>query len=429
VKTAIYARISKDAAGEGLGVERQVEACRKLAEAKGWTVDESWVLVENDTSASNGRRKEFERLIRGMERGEISAAVAYKVDRLVRRMAEAVRLWEIAQERQVLIATVAGDMDLSTPTGRGQAMLWSGLPYIEAETLRDRLEAKARQQVASGRNANAGRRPFGWDLYRVEHRDDEAAIIREMADRLIAGESLTGLANDLNERQVPTSGYRDRLDAFERGELEDPGKPIRWNVRKVREVPENVRHCGRIEHRGQTVVDESGTAIVAQWEPILHPDIFDQLQAALNSRRRIDARWTATRRHLLSGIARCGLCGERPVPADRDQVGVPVPRPSRPGPGRCRHPRARTGAGARGSESVRDHRLAGDREAGDRGTDLPAGNPAGRPGRPLRRIRGFGRPVRETVRHPGSSTREPATAAAGPDRGRDENQVGRVGPR
>src|SRR3954447_6662012 len=35
---AIYARISSDQTGEGLGVQRQLEDCRRLALERGWTV-------------------------------------------------------------------------------------------------------------------------------------------------------------------------------------------------------------------------------------------------------------------------------------------------------------------------------------------------------------------------------------------------------
>jgi site-specific DNA recombinase len=46
---AIYARISSDVDGSGLGVARQLEDCRKLAESLGWPVAEEY--VDNDLSA------------------------------------------------------------------------------------------------------------------------------------------------------------------------------------------------------------------------------------------------------------------------------------------------------------------------------------------------------------------------------------------
>ena len=46
---AIYARISRDREGAGLGVERQEADCRALAERLGWDVVA--VYVDNDISA------------------------------------------------------------------------------------------------------------------------------------------------------------------------------------------------------------------------------------------------------------------------------------------------------------------------------------------------------------------------------------------
>jgi len=51
-RAAIYTRISKDLALEGLGVARQLKDCRALAEKYGWTVVEEF--EDNDISASGG---------------------------------------------------------------------------------------------------------------------------------------------------------------------------------------------------------------------------------------------------------------------------------------------------------------------------------------------------------------------------------------
>jgi site-specific DNA recombinase len=314
--TAVYARISKDRGGQGLGVERQLEACRHLAAAKGWQIADDWVITENDTSAATAKiRPGFERLIRGMERGEVHAVLALKVDRLVRRMPDMVRLWDVAKRLSVLVATVDGDLDLTTSTGRQNAVLFGALAEIEIERLTGRLEDKALQQVKAGKNANAGSRPFGWNLRRTEHHPVEAAVIRELADRLIKGESLSSVARDLNKRKVPTSGYRDRAI---KGIVWPGPAPrwIRWDVRKLRQVLSNERHAGRVEHRGEVVCDETtGLPVKAQWQPILEPDVFDRLQAALQARRVVSDVWTGERRHLLSGtLLRCGVCGQKVLP-------------------------------------------------------------------------------------------------------------------
>ena len=51
---AIYTRISKDRTGESLGVQRQEEECRKLADRLGATVVA--VHSDNDISAFSGKR-------------------------------------------------------------------------------------------------------------------------------------------------------------------------------------------------------------------------------------------------------------------------------------------------------------------------------------------------------------------------------------
>ena len=52
---AIYARISSDQDGTTLGVQRQLEDCRKLAADLGWQVVDEY--VDNDLSAYSGKRR------------------------------------------------------------------------------------------------------------------------------------------------------------------------------------------------------------------------------------------------------------------------------------------------------------------------------------------------------------------------------------
>ena len=53
LSAAVYARISADTEGKSLGVQRQLEDCRKLAAARGWPVGREY--VDNDISAYNGQ--------------------------------------------------------------------------------------------------------------------------------------------------------------------------------------------------------------------------------------------------------------------------------------------------------------------------------------------------------------------------------------
>ena len=74
MRAGIYARISSDRNDTELGVERQLEDCRALCTAKGWTVDSGSEYVDNDISATKGKpRPEYERLLADIESGRIEA--------------------------------------------------------------------------------------------------------------------------------------------------------------------------------------------------------------------------------------------------------------------------------------------------------------------------------------------------------------------
>lgn len=103
---AIYARISQDATGEHLGVDRQERLCRALAAERGLTISD--VLVDNDVSAyRRKKRPAFERLVEMLNRGEVSTVITYHADRLYRRTTDLERLVDIVESHGAQVHTVA----------------------------------------------------------------------------------------------------------------------------------------------------------------------------------------------------------------------------------------------------------------------------------------------------------------------------------
>ena len=80
---AIYARISSDQEGTGLGVARQVKECQERADAAAGVVE---TFIDNDISAYTGKRRpEYERMLEAMREGRVNAVIVYHLDRLTRR--------------------------------------------------------------------------------------------------------------------------------------------------------------------------------------------------------------------------------------------------------------------------------------------------------------------------------------------------------
>src|SRR4051794_17470174 len=87
VRAGVYARISSDREADGLGVERQMEDCARLAERKGWRVVGQY--VDNDVSAWSGKgRPEYARLLADLQAGTINGLLVYDLDRLHRQPSE-----------------------------------------------------------------------------------------------------------------------------------------------------------------------------------------------------------------------------------------------------------------------------------------------------------------------------------------------------
>lgn len=283
MRTGIYVRISDDANGTSTATARQLEDCRKLAEARGWTVADTF--EDADLSAYKRRvvRPEFERMVEAVKAREIDVVLAWKLDRLSRRLRDFARLDEECEAAGARIVTLVDGIDTSTSAGRVVASVMTAMARAESENISVRGARKAREMAQQGRPATGGTRPFGYSSDRMTINEPEAAVIRELADRVLGGESIRGLCNDL-ERRAVVSGA---------------GKP--WQPAPLRRMLVSALLSGQREH--------GGTLTPGTWPAILTPEITARLRSVLlNPARRKS--FTNARSYLLSGFLRCGNCGE-----------------------------------------------------------------------------------------------------------------------
>jgi len=321
VAAAIYVRISQDREGAGLGVNRQEQDCRALADRKGWEVAD--VYVDNDVSAYSGKpRPAWRRVLADVDAGVIGGIICWHVDRLTRTPMELESVIAHAERHGLELATVSGDIDLATPTGRMVARMLGAAARHEAEHKAERQRRERRQSAERGRVSGGGTRPYGYGDDRVTVVNSEAAVIREAASRVLSGESLSSVCRDLAGRDVRTPAGN------------------HWQPRTMRRLMASARISGRREHTPRDVY--SGTrplcgeiVATAVWPAIITPEESDRLRRLLADpeRRR---RFTPGRgrKYLLSGILVCGRCGHGMV--GRPRSGVPrYVCPNVPGTSAC----------------------------------------------------------------------------------------------
>lgn len=284
VKAAIYARISSDKSGLGLGVQRQQEDCQRLAADKGWLVTATY--VENDVSAFSGKhRPEYEALLHAIEAGEVDVVIAWSHDRLHRRPTELEHYLDICERGKVDTYTVkAGHLDLTTPSGRAVARTLAAWASYETETSTARVKAAKAQQAQSG-GWSGGQRPWGYEPACVAIRQPEADLYIEAVDRVISGWSFNRVAIDWNERGITTQH----------------GKT--WNSLKLRNLLLHKRYAGIREH--------NGTDYPATWPAVITVEKYEALQAAIARHRSEHKQHGPVRRNLLTGYVFCGRCDGR----------------------------------------------------------------------------------------------------------------------
>jgi site-specific DNA recombinase len=290
IRAGIYARISSDREGDNLAISRQLADCAQLADAKGWQVVERY--VDSDISAYSGKpRPEYARMLEEIEAGVVEAVVVYHADRLHRHPRELEDFIDLCQRQQTKLATVTGDVDLSTHDGQLIARIQGAVARKESDDKSRRIQRKHQELAQAGRLSGGGTRPFGFEADRRTIRPAEAATIRDCVRRALAGDSLRSICADLNRDGVPTV------------------TGAQWKPQTLKRILTSARISGQREHQGEIVAK-------AEWEAIITPAETQRLRAKLNDPDRRTNR--SARSYLLASLLRCHHCGNRLYSRPRD---------------------------------------------------------------------------------------------------------------
>jgi DNA invertase Pin-like site-specific DNA recombinase len=280
---AIYARISRDAGHDELGVQRQVAELREFAAGRGWEVIDP-AYVDNDISASKGKRRpRYERLLSDVAAGGIDVVLVTEVTRLARRMTDLAPLVDVvAKAKTTIHALRAGGMDLSTSGGQLQAHIMGAVAQHEVMQMSERIKAKLAENTRLGK-ASGGPRPFGYQRAgggALMKDRGEAKLIKQWARDILAGRTVSSIVTELNATGVPTV------------------RGGRWTGPTVNQILLSPRLIGMTASGGEPVAP-------ADWPAILDRQTWEQVRGVLASRRR----GPTPRRSLLAGVVQCGVCG------------------------------------------------------------------------------------------------------------------------
>lgn len=319
VRAGGYCRISSDPKDKREGVDRQREDVATLCEVKKWQVS-GW-YIDNDRSATSGKpRPEWERLLADIEAGKIDAVAAWDQDRVNRTMDDLQRYQRVFIHHGVKFATTnGGEVDLTSPQGVLMAQTRTAYAQFENSMMRVRMRRAARQKAERGRPK--WRKAFGYLPYTgtkeedTGHREPDPVtgpLVAEAYRAILAGASLLDVCKPWNEA----------------GHYGLTGKP--WTSTTLSLFLRKARNAGLRSHTdtktGVTEIVGPGT-----WTPLVDEKLWRSVQHVLKAPGRAPGP-KSVRRHLLTGLMRCGKCAAEGV--DARMSGQMVIRKTGGAPGR-----------------------------------------------------------------------------------------------
>ncbi len=314
MKVITYSRISKqDDRAIVPGVKRQRDDCLAFAHENGHEVVGE---ISDNLSASRAsvKRPGFEQLVAAIEAGDAEGVIVWRTDRLCRRPIDGERIIQALEAQHgELFVTQSPGSGIADSSGLLMLRIEMAIAANEATTISTRVKRAKKERAADGK-PSGGPRPYGHSPNQSQIVEPEAIIIREVIERVLAGEGYNALARELNARGVTTSG----------------GK--QWDPSSLRRVTTRPGIAGCIR-RGSDVMDSQGNV-----PKIITRADYDRFIGVLDGRNRSRARVTHDQR-LLSSVLVCGRCGFHMYANNRRERGSYgyrcVKKPGRDSCGRC----------------------------------------------------------------------------------------------
>lgn len=277
----IYARFSTHNQREA-SIEQQIQWGREHARKLNLTIVE--VYQDKAISGKTDRRPDFQRMMRDAEKGKFRYVIAWKSNRMGRNMLQAMLNEARLNEFGIRCLYVEENFD-DTAAGRFALRNMMNVNQFYSENMAEDI-MRGLLDNAQKCMVNNGGLPLGYkrgDDGRYAIIEEEAEIVREIFERVLADDTFVDIANDLNARGIKTS----------RGN--------RWNKGSFHSMLRNERYIGIYEYANIRI--EDGVP------PIIGKELFYSVQKKLRTKKHPIGRHRENGDYLLTGKLYCGHCG------------------------------------------------------------------------------------------------------------------------
>lgn len=221
-----------------------------------------------------------------VEAGAVDGICAVEKDRFIRDTVESALFDRHCVRHGVRRLMFAGKVfDPASPDDRMTGTILAAVAERESAVKRYRATRKAAQNAREGK-PQPGRRPYGYKKGALEIEPSEAAVIRELMSRALAGAPIGALARELNQKGIKTASGAN------------------WTPGGVRQILWSWRIAGIRSHHDVPISEGQWPAIVERWEV----EAFRQMRGTSKYSQKSGVR-KGRPKALLAGMIECGCHG------------------------------------------------------------------------------------------------------------------------
>ncbi len=353
LKIAIYARKSVSTE-KGESISNQIETCKNYAKTV-LNADPSQLVVYQDDgfSGKNMARPQFQKMLSDIELGEYSHIICYRLDRISRSVADFSGLVKELQNINVHFISVKEQFDTSSPTSKAMMYISAVFAEMERETIRERVIDNMTALTATGRFLG-GKAPDGYIKEKVEVVDntgkkkshniltinkDRAEQIQDIFQKYLDWQSIKKIESYYSQHGVYNhTGHQYRCVSLRRI-LTNPCyctadetaynyfNELGCKIMMPKEtfngkygITAYMRHKMTINKQNKKqVVDQPPNQwiiYVGYHKPLVSSSDYIKTQNIINQRRSLSIRKPIGTHGILSGMLRCGNCGDYMRPSN-----------------------------------------------------------------------------------------------------------------
>lgn len=185
-----YIRVSTlEQAEQGASLEAQRAILTAEAARRNWDIE---IIADEGVSAKSLRRPGLQSALSRLDAGEADFLLSVRLDRVSRSVADFAGMLDRAGRKGWGLALMSPNMDTSDAAGRFTGNVLASAAQYERELIGARTRAGMAQRKAEGVQLGRPR-----------------SLAQEVADEIVElhrlGRSSSAIANELNERRVPTA--------------------------------------------------------------------------------------------------------------------------------------------------------------------------------------------------------------------------------